>query len=168
MLLPATTMDERERRGMILILNILWLVLGGGLVTGLLWFLAAAIMALTIVGLPWARACVTIGVFNLWPFGRAAMDRSEVTGRDDIGTSPLGTIGNVIWFVLAGIWLAIGHVIAAISLALTIIGIPFSLQHLKLAHISLFPIGKMVVDRQVADEVRRQKGRADLDRIRAD
>ncbi|WP_404382875.1 YccF domain-containing protein [Caenispirillum salinarum] len=149
-----------------LILNILWLILGGGLVTALLWFLGAVIMAITIVGLPWARACVTIGAFNLWPFGREAIDRSEVTGRDDIGTSPLGTVGNIIWFVLAGIWLAIGHVTAAIGLALTIIGIPFALQHLKLAYISLFPIGKMVVDREVAAEARRRKGSMDLDRIR--
>lgn len=67
-----------------LILNILWLILGGGLVAGLLWFLGAVIMAVTIVGLPWARACVTIGVFNLWPFGREAIKRSEVTGREDI------------------------------------------------------------------------------------
>ncbi|EKV31917.1 putative membrane protein [Caenispirillum salinarum AK4] len=151
---------------MSLILNILWLVLGGGLVTALLWFLGAVIMAITIVGLPWARACVTIGVFNLWPFGREAIDRADVTGRDDIGTSPLGTVGNIIWFVLAGVWLAIGHVVAAVGLALTIIGIPFALQHLKLAHISLFPIGKMVVDREVAAEARRRKGSMDLDRIR--
>jgi uncharacterized membrane protein YccF (DUF307 family) len=64
------------------------------------------------------------------------------------------------------VWLAIGHVVAAVSLALTIIGIPFALQHLKLAHISLFPIGKMVVDREVASEARRRRGAMDLDRIR--
>lgn len=149
-----------------LILNILWLILGGGLVAGLLWFLGAVIMAVTIVGLPWARACVTIGVFNLWPFGREAIKRSEVTGREDIGTSTLGTIGNIIWFVFAGIWLAIGHVLAAIGLALTIIGIPFALQHLKLAHISLFPIGMMVVDREVAAEARSRNSAVELERIR--
>lgn len=68
----------------------------------------------------------------------------------DIGTSPLGVIGNVIWFVFAGIWLAIGHVISAVACFVTIIGIPFALQHLKLAIISLAPIGKTVVTKEEA------------------
>lgn len=153
---------------MALILNILWLILGGGLVAGLVWLLAAVVMAITIIGLPWARACITIGTFTFWPFGREAVDRAEATGREDIGTSPLGTVGNIVWFVLAGVWLAIGHVLAAISLALTIIGIPFALQHLKLAHISLFPIGKTVVEREVGDALRRRRGTAGLDRLRGE
>ncbi|GAA0600162.1 YccF domain-containing protein [Caenispirillum bisanense] len=151
---------------MSLILNILWLIFGPGIIAGLVWLLAALIMAVTIVGLPWARACVTIALFTFWPFGREAMDRADVTGREDIGTGTLGTVGNIVWFVLAGIWLAIGHVMAAIALGLTIIGIPFAWQHLKLAHISLFPIGKMVVDREVAAEVRRRKAGLTLDRVR--
>lgn len=68
--------------------------------------------------------------------------------------------------MFAGIWLAIGHVLAAIGLALTIIGIPFALQHLKLAHISLFPIGMMVVDREVAAEARSRNSAVELERIR--
>ncbi len=151
---------------MSLILNILWLIFGPGIVAGLVWLLAALIMAVTIVGLPWARACVTIALFTFWPFGRETMDRADVTGREDIGTGALGTVGNIVWFVLAGLWLAIGHVMAAIALGLTIIGIPFAWQHLKLAHISLFPIGKMVVEREVAEEVRRRKAGAALDRVR--
>lgn len=151
---------------MSLILNILWLIFGPGIIAGLVWLLAALIMAVTIVGLPWARACVTIALFTFWPFGREAMDRADVTGREDIGTGTLGTVGNIVWFVLAGIWLAIGHVMAAIALGLTIIGIPFAWQHLKLAHISLFPIGKTVVDREVAAEVRRRKAGLTLDRVR--
>lgn len=151
---------------MSLILNILWLFLGPGIVAGALWLLAALIMAITIVGLPWARACWTIALFTFWPFGRETIDRDDLTGREDLGTSPLGTVGNVIWFVLAGIWLAIGHVLAAITLGLTIIGIPFAWQHLKLAHISLFPIGKAVVDVEVADEIRRRKAGVRLDRVR--
>lgn len=151
---------------MSLILNILWLIFGPGIVAGLVWLLAALIMAVTIVGLPWARACVTIALFTFWPFGRETMDRADVTGREDIGTGALGTVGNIVWFVLAGLWLAIGHLMAAIALGLTIIGIPFAWQHLKLAHISLFPIGKMVVEREVAEEVRRRKAGAALDRVR--
>lgn len=151
---------------MSLILNILWLILGGGLIAGLLWLLAAVVMAITIVGLPWARACLTIAGFTFWPFGREAVNREDVTGRGDIGTSPLGTLGNIVWFVLAGVWLAISHVVAAVSLALTIIGIPFALQHLKLAHVSLFPIGMTVVDREIGDAIRRRKGGEGLDRLR--
>lgn len=152
---------------MSLILNILWLFLGPGIIAGLLWLLAAVIMAITIVGLPWARACVTIALFTFWPFGRAAVDREDLTGREDIGTGTLGTVGNIVWFVLAGIWLAIGHVSAAIALGLTIIGIPFAWQHLKLAHVSLFPIGKTIVEAEVADEIRRRKAAGTLDRARS-
>lgn len=151
---------------MALILNILWLVLGGGLVAGLVWLLAAILMAITIIGLPWARACVMIGLFTLWPFGREVVARDTLTGREDLGTGPLGVVGNVIWFVLAGIWLAIGHVTAALALAVTIIGIPFAWQHLKLAYASLFPIGKTVVEKEVAFAMRRGQGMAELDRLR--
>lgn len=151
---------------MTLILNILWLFLGPGIVAGLLWLLAALLMAVTIIGLPWARACVTIALFTFWPFGREAVDRADATGREDIGTSPLGTAGNIVWFVLAGLWLAIGHVAAAITLGLTIIGIPFAWQHLKLAHVSLFPIGKSIVETDVAAEIRRRKAGLSLDRLR--
>ena len=71
--------------------------------------------------------------------------RDRLTGREDLGTGALGTLGNVIWFVLAGWWLAIGHISAAIAYAITIIGIPFAWQHVKLAIASLFPVGKTVV-----------------------
>ena len=68
-----------------------------------------------------------------------------VTGEEDIGTGCLGAIGNILWFVFLGIWLAIGHIAWALLFALTIIGIPFALQHLKLAALSLAPIGKTIV-----------------------
>ena len=128
------------------LLNILWVVLGG-LFMAIGWWLAGLLMALTIIGLPWARACFVIGNFSLWPFGKTARNRSEVRGRDDLGTGALGLIGNVIWFVLAGWWLAIGHVTAALAHFVTIIGIPFGIQHLKLALIALAPIGQTIVDK---------------------
>lgn len=68
-----------------------------------------------------------------------------MTGRHDVGTGIFGTLGNIIWFVLAGLWLAIAHLMAALCLFLTIIGIPFGLQHLKLARLAMAPIGKSVV-----------------------
>lgn len=125
--------------------NIFWFILGG-FVMGLGWWLAGLICALTIVGLPWAKACFVIGQFAFLPFGKKAIDRSELSGTKDIGTGAFGMVGNIIWFVFAGVWLAIGHLISAVCCFVTIIGIPFGLQHLKLAGIALMPIGKTIVD----------------------
>ena len=127
-----------------LLLNILWIALGGfWMAAG--WVLAAVIMAITIIGLPWARAAFSIAAYTLFPFGYMAVPRDMVTGRDDVGTGPLGVIGNIIWFGVAGWWLALGHLVTAVLLAVTIIGIPFAWAHLKLAGIALWPIGKMIV-----------------------
>jgi uncharacterized membrane protein YccF (DUF307 family) len=127
-----------------ILLNILWILFGGALMA-FGWLIAAVIMAITIIGLPWARAAFNIAVYSLLPFGSRAVRRDEVTGMSDIGTGPLGLIGNLIWFILAGWWLAIGHVVFAIGYAVTIIGIPFAWAHLKLAGIALWPIGKVIV-----------------------
>ena len=110
------------------------------------WLIAAVIMAITIVGIPWARAAFNIASYTMMPFGRKAVSRAEHLGTHDVGTGPFGLLGNIIWLVLAGWWLALGHLITAILLAVTIIGIPFAWVHLKLAGISLWPIGKMIVD----------------------
>jgi uncharacterized membrane protein YccF (DUF307 family) len=125
-------------------LNVVWFVLGG-FIAGLAWILAGLIMAVTIIGIPWARSCFMLARFSFWPFGYDIASRDRLYGREDLGTGALGTIGNVIWFVLAGWWLAIMHISAAIALAVSIIGIPFAWQHVKLAIASLFPIGKTVV-----------------------
>jgi uncharacterized membrane protein YccF (DUF307 family) len=74
------------------------------------------------------------------------VSRAEQLGSHDIGTGPFGLIGNIVWLVLAGWWLALGHLLTAILLAVTVIGIPFAWAHLKLAGIALWPIGKMIVD----------------------
>ena len=126
------------------LLNLLWIVFGG-LWMALAWVIAAVIMAITIIGLPWARAAFNIAVYTFLPFGQKAVSRAEHFGREDIGTGPLGVIGNVVWLLLAGWWLALGHVIIAILLAVTIIGIPFAWAHLKLAGLALWPIGKAIV-----------------------
>lgn len=132
-----------------LIGNIIWFVMGG-LIMGLVWWLLGLLAFITIIGIPWARSCFVIGSFTFFPFGREAISRKAVRGDDDLGTSSLGTIGNVIWFFLAGIWLAIGHLISAVVCFVTIIGIPFSLQHVKLAGIALAPIGQTIVSVEVA------------------
>jgi uncharacterized membrane protein YccF (DUF307 family) len=126
------------------LLNVLWVLLGG-LVMALGWWLAGLLCALTIVGLPWARSCFVIGSFSLWPFGQEAINRRELSGRGDLGTGPLGLLGNVLWFVVAGWWLAIGHLASALACFITIIGIPFGIQHIKLALIALAPVGMTVV-----------------------
>ena len=126
------------------LLNVLWIVCGG-LYMAIAWMIAAVVMAITIIGLPWTRAAFNIGLYTLLPFGQRAVSRAEYFGHDDLGTGPLGMLGNIIWLILAGWWLALGHLITAILLAVTIIGIPFAWAHLKLAGIALWPIGKMIV-----------------------
>jgi len=127
-----------------LLLNVLWMICGG-IYMAAGWLLAALIMAITIIGIPWARAAFNIAAYTLLPFGQKAVSRADYVGREDFGTGPFGLLGNLIWLVLAGWWLALLHLITAIALALTIIGIPFAWAHLKLAGLALWPIGKMIV-----------------------
>ena len=136
--------------------NIIWF-LCGGVIMGLAWWLVGLICFISIIGIPWGRACFVIGNFSFFPFGQEVISRDELTKEMDIGTSPLGTIGNIIWFLLAGIWLAIGNIMSAVACFITIIGIPFALQHLKLAYISLAPIGKTVVSKEEAAIARYSK-----------
>ncbi len=136
------------------ILNVLWLICGG-LVGGLGWFVVGVLCAVSLVGLPWAGAAFNIGLFTLWPFGQTAIARDELTGRGDIGTGPAGTLGNLIWLVLAGWWLALYHLGCAIALTVTIIGIPFAWQHIKLAIMALWPIGMAIVPNDVARSAER-------------
>lgn len=126
------------------LLNLLW-ILFGGLWMAAGWVIAAVVMAITIVGLPWARAAFNIAAYTLLPFGQRAVDRDDYLGREDIGTGAFGFLGNLIWLILAGWWLALGHLITAVGLAITIVGIPFAWAHLKLAGIALWLIGKMIV-----------------------
>src|SRR5215470_4400897 len=91
------------------------------------------------------RRCAPHEGATLFPFGQAVVPRGAVTGRDDIGTGPLGMVGNLIWLIFAGWWLALAHVITAFFLAVTVIGIPFAWAHLKLARLALWPIGQAIV-----------------------
>jgi uncharacterized membrane protein YccF (DUF307 family) len=129
-----------------LILNILWFIFGGFL-AGLAWVFGGVILAITIVGLPWAGAAFRIAGFSFAPFGRQVVDRRTLTGREDLGSGPLGFILNVVWFILAGWYIAVAHVLVGCAQFVTIIGIPFGLQHFKLAQIALAPIGQEVVER---------------------
>ncbi len=120
---------------MSILLNILWLIFGG-LAMAFGWLIASVIMAITIIALPWAPAAFRIAGYTLLPFGNQIQDR---------GTTPVSFLGNIIWFVLAGWWLVLGHLFCAAFLAITIIGLPFAWAHLKLARLSLAPVGTSIV-----------------------
>lgn len=126
--------------------NFLWFILGGFFM-GLAWWFFGLLAFITIIGIPWGKACFVIGQFTFLPFGREAVSRKDLYQKEDIGTGVLGLIGNVIWFIFAGAWLAIGHVASALACFVTIIGIPFGIQHLKLAVLALAPIGKTIVNK---------------------
>lgn len=117
---------------------------------GLGWWLAGLLALVTIVGIPWAKACFVIGQFAFFPIGKVAISRKNLSKQDDIGTGALGFLGNVIWFIFAGVSLAIGHLLSALLCFITIIAIPFGYQHLKLAGLALMPIGKTIVDKDTA------------------
>lgn len=147
--------------------NCLWFILGG-VFMGLLWWLVGLVAFVSIVGIPWGRACMVIGNFTFFPFGREAISRKELTQEDDLGTGTLGLLGNVVWFLLAGVWLALGHVVSAVACFFTIIGIPFGIQHLKLAGIALAPVGKTIVSKEVAAAARAGNAQAEVARLRRD
>jgi uncharacterized membrane protein YccF (DUF307 family) len=137
--------------------NFLWFVLGGFLM-GCAWWLAGLLAYISIVGIPWGRGCFVIGQLAFLPFGREAISREELSAKGDIGTGAFGTLGNIVWFLVLGIWLAIGHLCSALACFITILGIPFGLQHLKLAGLALAPVGKTVVLIEAADAARRRNG----------
>lgn len=147
--------------------NVLWFVLGG-VFMGLGWWLVGVLAFISIIGIPWGRACFVIGGFAFFPFGREAVNRKDLTRQGDIGTGSLGMVGNIIWFLLAGLWLAIGHVMSAAACFVTIVGIPFGIQHLKLAGIALAPIGKTIVDKHLAAAVRGEAAQTELSRRRGE
>lgn len=120
--------------------NLIWFAFGG-VFMGLAWWVGAVLIAITIIGIPFSIAAFRIGVLSFWPFGREVVDRPEATETRTV----LVLIGNVLWIILCGLWLALGHLIWALVLAITVIGIPFALQHVKLAKLSLMPFGKEII-----------------------
>jgi uncharacterized membrane protein YccF (DUF307 family) len=120
---------------MTLILNVLWFIFGG-FISGTAWVIAGLLLALTVVGLPWTPAAFRMAGFSYFPFGKVVVDR-------DTGAASL--LLNILWLVLAGWWLALHHLAIAFAQAVTIIGIPFAWQHVKLAVLALTPVGKQVV-----------------------
>jgi uncharacterized membrane protein YccF (DUF307 family) len=119
-----------------LVLNVIWLIFGG-LWLALGYLLAALISFVLIITIPFGFAALRIAAYALWPFGRTVVDKP--------GAQPAALVGNVIWVILFGIWLAIGHVLTAVAMAVTIVGIPLAIANLKLIPVSLMPLGKEIV-----------------------
>jgi uncharacterized membrane protein YccF (DUF307 family) len=125
-----------------LILNVIWFVFAG-LWTAIGYAIAALIMFILIITIPFGVAALRIGIFALWPFGRTVIRRS------DAGAGSM--IGNVIWFVLAGWWLILLHLVTGVLLCLTIIGIPLGLANFKLIPVTLSPFGRDIVSIEEAE-----------------
>ncbi len=120
-----------------LLLNLLWIVLGGGFLLWLEWMLGGLVLCLTIVGIPFGVQCFKLAGLALLPFGKEIQEDPQ-----SAGSGCLGLVMNVLWFVVAGVWIFLSHLALAIASAVTIIGIPFAVQHLKLAVLALAPFGK--------------------------
>ena len=117
-----------------LIGNLLWLILGG-IVVSLAWLIIGLLLCITIIGIPFGIQCFKIAGFILWPFGR-----DIIPG----GFGVMGAIGNIIWILVCGIYLAIAHIVCGLLLCVTIIGIPFAMQHFKLSKLALMPFGATI------------------------
>ena len=128
---------------MVFLLNILWFVFGGGFVAWILWMLLGGLLFITIVGIPFAYAAFRIAGFAAFPFGKELVDSREMGEKRVVGTS----LANFLWIILAGIWLAVSHILAGISLCVTIIGIPFGFAHFRLAGVCFAPLGKISVNK---------------------
>lgn len=119
------------------LLNVIWLVFGGfALFLG--YILAGIVACIFIITIPAGVACFRIAAYVLWPFGKRVVPMPGAGSGSDLM--------NIVWFLIAGVWLAIGHVIMAFFQAITIIGIPLAIANLKLIPITCFPFGKMVID----------------------
>ncbi|ONI90506.1 hypothetical protein ALI22I_12315 [Saccharothrix sp. ALI-22-I] len=120
-----------------IILNLIWLVLSGfWLAVG--YVIAGVVCCVLIITIPWGLASFRIANYALWPFGRTVVDRP--------GAGAPSLLGNIVWIVVAGIWLAIGHVVTGVLLCVTIIGIPLGVANFKLVPVSLMPLGKEIVE----------------------
>jgi len=127
------------------LLNVIWLVFGGFLLA-LGYALAGVVCFLLIVTIPFGLAAFRMANYALWPFGRTVVPKPTA--------GVMSAIGNVIWFVVAGWWLALGHILTAIAMFITIIGIPLAIANIKLVPVSLFPLGHEIVD---ADDIRGER-----------
>jgi uncharacterized membrane protein YccF (DUF307 family) len=126
-----------------LLLNLLWATVGGGFVIAIQYALGGLLLCLTVVGIPFGVQCFKLAGLAIWPFGREVVDHPD---RRSMMGGVLGLVMNIIWLVAGGLSTFVSHVVLGFGLAVTVIGIPFALQHLKLAVLALFPFGRDVVE----------------------
>ncbi|MDU8924465.1 YccF domain-containing protein [Pasteurellaceae bacterium LIM206] len=149
---------------MALIFNILNFVLGG-FITTLGWLTATILSAVLVVTLPYSRSCWEITKMSLMPFGNDTVHVSLLEHKSSFANS-LGSVLNVLWFVLFGWWLCLLHIFTGIAQCVSIIGIPTGLAHFKLAAISLFPVGQRVVSKEMAQLARQYAAEKEFEKQR--
>ncbi|MDI6098820.1 YccF domain-containing protein [Actinoplanes sp. NEAU-A12] len=120
------------------ILNVLWFIFGSGFLLAIGYGVAALICFALIVTIPFGVASLRLAVYSLWPFGRTVVDRRDAGAASGIG--------NILWLVLAGWWIALAHITAGVAQCVTIIGIPFGIANFKLVPVALWPLGREIVD----------------------
>lgn len=126
---------------LVLLGNLLWFIFGLGVVSWAGWMLLGILQCLTLIGIPFGIAAFRIAGFAAFPFGKDLVDNRVLGERRIPGTS----LANLVWILLAGLWLTIGHAVAGVGYCVTVVGIPFGLAHFKLAQVSFAPLGKTVV-----------------------
>ena len=117
--------------------NFLWVVLGGGILIFFGYLIGGLLLCLTLVGIPFGVQCIKLSVLGLAPFGREIV-------RSDSSSGVLALLMNILWILVGGVWIAVVHVVFAVLCAITIIGLPFARQHMKLAALALVPFGASV------------------------
>lgn len=140
--------------------NLLWFIFGGGIIDGLVWFFAGIICFCSIIGIPFGFACFRIAAFAFFPFGKELVP-AEYVGEKAVTGS---TLGNIIWCIFFGLWIAIGGVVWGVCLCMTVIGIPFGLANFKIAQAAFAPLGKRIVSSEVAAAAKARYAQAELDR----
>lgn len=153
--------------------NAIWFVLCGGFILGTIWIIGAAILCLTIVGIPLAKSAIEIAKMSYFPFGKDVVHVYDLKGLDqerkaNDTKSILGFLVNIIWACTFGLTLFLGNILSGIIACILIITIPFGIQSFKLAGISLWPVGRRVVTKELAEEVRKRNAKKDLDKIRGE
>ena len=124
-----------------LVLNLLWITVGGGFALALQYLIGGLVLCLTVVGVPFGLQCFKLAKLSLLPFGHDVQDDPTLAG-----SGVAGLVANVVWLIFGGATTFLTHLGFGVANAITIIGIPFALQHLKLAILSLFPFGRRVID----------------------
>lgn len=120
-----------------LLLNILWIIFGGGIILFFEYLLSGVVLCLTIIGIPFGLQCFKLAIFAIAPFGSKAVETESAGGC-------LAIFLNILWILIGGLWIAVTHLLLALVFAITIIGIPFAVQHVKMAGLAITPFGKRI------------------------